>query len=333
MTLKEYITSGYGAGTYRKTLMLKEAKKDKAKSKNQMVFLERCLTHNVIPKSFAIHSPLKSQNAIKIVKKCRKDLLICAKNDAKRRFFRSSQQALTIKTELESILSADDLATIVRVTDKDQEKMFRNANNRMVTKFNELTNEFINRRQPNTLDNVQATSHVKNPVLNLREDEVPAHHQELLKLGPKFVPNVQRIPHMDIITVAECSSLKLEYGNKVREAQTLRKDVLRVLKMKKPARDNLTKDQRKAISEIKKDDETSIYPFDKGAGLVRISTEDAKQKIREQLGETNVVDSDPTDGFVIKIQKKLSSLRKLNRFTDKEAIQESKEVLSRQVSG
>ena len=28
MTLKEYITSGYGAGTYRKTLMLKEAKKN-----------------------------------------------------------------------------------------------------------------------------------------------------------------------------------------------------------------------------------------------------------------------------------------------------------------
>ena len=152
----------------------------------------------------------------------------------------------------------------------------------------------------------------------MREDEVPAHHQELLKLGPKFVPNVQRIPHMDIITVTECSSLKLEYSNKVREAQTLRKDVLRVLKMKKPARDNLTKDQRKAISEIKKDDETSIYPFDKGAGLVRISTEDAKRKIQEQLGETEIVDTDPTDGFVTKIQKKLSSLRKLNRFTDKE---------------
>ena len=123
---------------------------------------------------------------------------------------------------------------------------------------------------------------------------------------------------MDIITVTECSSLKLEYSNKVREAQTLRKDVLRVLKMKKPARDNLTKDQRRAISEIKRNDEISIYPFDKGAGLVRISTEDAKRKIQEQLGETQIVDIDPTDGFVTKIQKKLSSLRKLNRFTDKE---------------
>ena len=54
--------------------------------------------------------------------------------------------------------------------------------------------------------------------------EVPQHHQELLKLGPKFVPNARKVPHMDIITVAECSSLKLEYSNKTREAQTLRKD-------------------------------------------------------------------------------------------------------------
>ena len=93
--------------------------------------------------------------------------------------------------------------------------------------------------------NQRSTSLVKNPVLNLRGDEVPQHHQELLKLGPKFVPNAQRVPHMDIITVAECSSLKLEYSKKVREAQTLRKDVHPILKMKKPARDNLTRDQRR----------------------------------------------------------------------------------------
>ena len=166
--------------------------------------------------------------------------------------------------------------------------------------------------------NQRPTSFVKNPVLNLRGDEIPQHHQELLKLGPKFVPNPQRVPHMDIITVAECSSLKLEYSKKVREAQTLRKDVLRVLKMKKPTRDNLTRDQRRAISEIVQDKETSIYPFDKGAGMVRISTESANQKIREQLGVTTILDQDPTDGFVVKIQKKLSRLRKLGRFSDKE---------------
>ena len=56
---------------------------------------------------------------------------------------------------------------------------------------------------------------------------------------------------MDIITTTECSSLKLEYENKISEAQILRKDVLRVLKMAKPIGDNLTTMQRKAITDIK----------------------------------------------------------------------------------
>jgi hypothetical protein len=84
------------------------------------------------------------------------------------------------------------------------------------------------------------------------------------------------------------------------------------IKMKKPARDNLTRDQRRAISEMVRDDKIRIYPFDKGAGMVRISMESAKQKIREQ-------DQHPTVSFVVKIQKKkLSSLRKLGRFSGKE---------------
>ena len=46
-TLKEYITSGYGAGIYRKTTLLKEAKKNKEKSKNQLILLEKCPSNRI----------------------------------------------------------------------------------------------------------------------------------------------------------------------------------------------------------------------------------------------------------------------------------------------
>ena len=87
-TLKEYITSGYGAGIYEQTTKLKEAKKCKAKSKNQLIFLEKCIAHQIIPKSFKLKTPIRSRNANRIVQKTRTDLLVCAKNDAKRRFFK-----------------------------------------------------------------------------------------------------------------------------------------------------------------------------------------------------------------------------------------------------
>ena len=57
---KDFITASYGASLYTKTLKLKEAKKDVAKSKNQFIFLQRCVKHKIIPKSLRIKSPKTS---------------------------------------------------------------------------------------------------------------------------------------------------------------------------------------------------------------------------------------------------------------------------------
>ena len=63
--------------------------------------------------------------------------------------------------------------------------------------------------------------------------------------------------------------------------------------MAKLTKDNLTPEQRKALKEIKNHEEISIYPFDKGAGLVRIKTNDAIKKIKEQIGDTEIIKVDP----------------------------------------
>ena len=154
--------------------------------------------------------------------------------------------------------------------------------------------------------------------MNLAPDEIPEKHKELLNLGPKFVPHTKKIPFMDIVSTTESSALKLEYSNKVCEAQILRKDVLRVLKMSKPVDDNLTKEQRIALKEIKENNEISIYPYDKGTGLVRIKTTEGLEKIRKQIGDTEIIDTDPTDNFSRDIRKELSTLNKKGRFTKKE---------------
>ena len=51
------------------------------------------------------------------------------------------------------------------------------------------------------------------------------------------------------------------------------------------------------MKEIKNDEEISIYPFDKGAGLVRIKTNDAIKKIKEQIGDTEIIKVGPTPKF------------------------------------
>ena len=111
---------------------------------------------------------------------------------------------------------------------------------------------------------------MKEAVINLADTEIPESHRELLNLGPKFVPNIIVIPNLDIVSRTESPSLKLEYSGKIEAAQTLRKEVLRLLKTSKPPKDNLLKNQRVALTEIKNHKNISVYPFDKASGFVRI---------------------------------------------------------------
>ena len=72
------------------------------------------------------------------------------------------------------------------------------------------------------------------------------------------------------------------------------------------------------MKEIKEDPTISIYPFDKGTGLVRIKTEDAIRKIREQIGDTEIVERDPTDTFAKDIRTALAPLNRKGPFTKNE---------------
>ena len=80
----------------------------------------------------------------------------------------------------------------------------------------------------------------------------------------------------------------------------------------------MTKDQRIALKELKADDKTKIYPFDKGAGLVRIPKDEAIRKIEEQIGNTEIIKVDPTTSLARKFQSTLRELKKQNKFTDRE---------------
>ena len=191
--------------------------------------------------------------------------------------------------------------------------MFLKSKERLVKKFNDL-----HRFQKRDRITINSERYVKPGVINLCDDEIKDTQRDVLNLGPKFVPRQKEIPFMDIVAKTESAALKLEYSKKTEEAQDLRKNVLRAIKLNKTCRDNLTKDQRAAMTEIKKDENISIYSFDKGSGFVRIKTEDALAKIREQVGETKILDHDPTPTFARNIRNVLCEMNKKKKFTKAE---------------
>ncbi|XP_065667555.1 uncharacterized protein LOC136087868 [Hydra vulgaris] len=140
----------------------------------------------------------------------------------------------------------------------------------------------------------KTTKYKKDAVLNLCDTDISISHDDFLNLGPNFVPPLKSISYMDIITTTESSALKLEYNNKVENAQNLRKNVLRILKTEKKINNNLTKEQRISFREIKNDETIAIYPFDKETGFVRIEHSKVLEKIREQIGPTKIISEDST---------------------------------------
>ena len=168
-------------------------------------------------------------------------------------------------------------------------------------------------------DNSNVNTTIKTTTLNLCGDVIPNHHRELLDLGPKFVPIRPKIPYMDIIAKTESTALKIKYKTKEETtSMKLRQDVLRDIKTAKPPRHNLTFNQRKALKELKADENIDIYPYDKGAGLVRIKRTDVISKIEEQIGNTEVITKDPTPSLARKFQTTLCNLHNQRKFTDAE---------------
>ena len=105
MSLKEIIRNSCGEEIYKITRKWQRKKIKAVISKNQLIFLEKCLTHNVTPKSFRIKSPIKSQKPNRITEKCRKKLLVLAKNNAKQRLLNYNIEVNDLSQELRSVLS------------------------------------------------------------------------------------------------------------------------------------------------------------------------------------------------------------------------------------
>ena len=79
--------------------------------------------------------------------------------------------------------------------------------------------------------------------------DILAHHQqkEVLRLGLNFAPAPTKLPLVDTITAVEEGAQQL----KEEDAEDLWRRVCGILRHAKPPKDNLTKEQRNALKELR----------------------------------------------------------------------------------
>ena len=306
MSLKQLLVPAYGSSLFKETQDLQNTLCKIAKSKNQMIFITRCIHHGITPKFLRSTCPIKSKYAERIHMGYRRSLLKCAKKEATSRFYHQSKLATKLKESIRDQVSSDHFEIISKVTESSREKQFIQSRTKLKNKLDLLVEE----KDKKTRNNIQPSKFMKNCVLNLVNDNIPDDENEILNLGPKFAVNPTKIPYMDIITSTEMKAISLEKEEKHTVAEQLRQDMINILSNAKTPKPNLTREQRATIKRITSNEDIDIYPYDKGSGFVRISRTEGLEKIENEIGNTVLLQNDPTKSILGKFQKLLASINK-----------------------
>ncbi|XP_044151431.1 uncharacterized protein LOC122939429 [Bufo gargarizans] len=134
---------------------------------------------------------------------------------------------------------------------------------------------------------------------------------DVLAKGLNFAITPRTIPIVDIISATEASihSNKVPHG----EDEQLRLKVSAALASAKPPPSNLTREERKAVTSLKKDTNITILPADKGRCTVVLNTSDYDAKVTSLLDDNNTYEAlrrDPTSGYKKKVIELLQQLEK-----------------------
>ena len=252
-------------------------------------------------------------------------MLRVASNDAKQRYHWLLKEIKSVTANLKDILDDDHFSTVVRSTDLSREKVHLSISTRLRKKFDVLRGiNPIAISQVQRSDETTTTKIVKDAVLNLTGNDLPVNHQNLLNLGPKFVPALKYVPVLDIVTTTEKAALQIERNESDNgscvKAESLRHNVSNILMKyaKKKLPTNLSKDQENALREMKKDESVKVVPFDKGVGFAVLQKESMLEKISEHVKNARIVSKDPTKPLLSKFQREISRLKKEGKIEKKQ---------------
>ncbi len=270
--LKTHITNVYGETTYKQTTKLQQMKRKAASTKCRWVFMSKCVTHNVLPKSFQTRPVLRTRKGYMLTKEYNKKMLQLTRNETKKQYHKYLKEIKTKEEELQTQMNADDFNVIHNKTDTSRENKFIKERKRLKEKFETLQSKN---------DTGKDKKKIQREVYDLTKDGITEDVKTYLRLGPDFSETPNRIPYEKIIIETEnmCRIIEMERekeedaqkANELeREIHTLRERVKKLLSRFKgrKMRSNLTSQEFKGKKEAYRDKDRVYLPADKGRVMV-----------------------------------------------------------------
>ena len=323
--LHAFIKEEYSQRSVFLLLLWENLEKKMANYRNHRRFSIKCLKSEVIPVSIRLKTNIKTSKGLQIIRRAEKQLL----NECIRSV-NNTLELLMLKRDA----CIEELKENIqdKSRDKDQDKTFEECGS-FIKRIIEYRHNQVLNRQRQKFENLQwkkigcsnqgqntctdmATNKTvddnrnKNWVINLSNTPLTTHQERLLSWGPKFFIRPKKPPVREYIAAVEQACTRLNQG----EADELQVEVKKTIKKaqnrsKTPS--NITKDEFKALKELKEDRDRVILTADKGVTLVIMEKKDYIQKAEELLNTTTYkkIPEDPTNKQKNKLVNILKSIK------------------------
>lgn len=319
MNFKNTVDSRYGPGTRQKIRKLEKLKIKLAKETNHVTFLTKCKKDGLIPKGLQLKSPYLGKKAKNIVLTASQKLV---KDRLNFHLRNKAQLANQVNKETENLfeLIGPEFDNILKTLSKSAQK--QNESNKL-TQIKKLSNLKQNQSRERESDDSlglatrgenSSDSATPQAVVNLSDKTLTKDELQILSKGLNFAVAPKSVNVLDFITGIESAAPQLSEE----VADQFRSEASAALKNVKPMKPNITRKEREALNNLKKEENLKILPADKGNAAVIISKDDYSLKIHDLLkaGKYTLLKKNPTKSYETKIEKTLRKHKE--HFLDKQ---------------
>ena len=143
--------------------------------------------------------------------------------------------------------------------------------------------------------------------VNLSTHKLTAKETDVVARVLNFAPAPEKVPKKDIIASVEPA---LRYHDSAAVANVARAPVCNILKKAKTPRENLSRDEKKALKSLRDDENIVVAKADKGKMTVVLNKVDYEKKASDifQAGKFEKISSDRTKETERKLNQELKAL-------------------------
>ena len=302
----------------KRTRILENTSRKIARFRNHLHFSLHCKHHSIIPVSLKLSTTVKGGKAEKIINTTEKALLNVRISQIHRTLTSLETKKIRAKENIAEILHNNESlkSQVYAFTEQAQQKEHEICKFRQIKKLHTLQQKTTNHRRDKRTQTPIVQDHCCSKwVKNFSNRDLNATETRLLSKGLNFAVASKKIPVVEIVTAVESACLKLNKS----DADDLRSSVNNILKKQRSpnTQSNLSKEEQRALQELRKDRNIKILPADKGRCTVLLNTDDYKNKCKAMLNDEQTymrLKRDPTPTYKKELVSALQELKEKRRY-------------------